>query len=434
MCSRVYPRPACMCTEFFVSVVWTQTHTHTYNCILGERSLPGAAVWAFSHFYKEAQPTAERTDEPHASLPKTGASKDPHYENRAWCAAVHLTVGPGALHLALLAPYTSFFVLGLPQPLYLYPHHPLLGANDMSSQLRNAGAVSLAVRSISDGQAPGCLLPVGVSLAGLRRQACKAPFFMLPDSKSLGPSLPVQISVDTEITHLLMQGRPVGRLALPSPLRSQLLIPGRREHWCPRTGVADLRRTTSPFLSMPNLQAGPQPPGVYPEDTTWGFRVPCRAGLPRRCQHLPGVLPSHAGWKKRGRFLLGQVPSARSLVDVSPGWWPRVQASDLEATRLPTAGPGHHLPEAASLEGQPGPQDGPGPLLHSPPSLDGKQLQPSHGATCPQRGFGGHSAESEAFLIPCFQSFPESRKFLEWRAATRPFAAGISKLQGLFCS
>ncbi|XP_069397550.1 uncharacterized protein, partial [Delphinus delphis] len=124
----------------------------------------------------------------------------------------------------------------------------------------------------------------------------------------------------------------------------------------------------------------------------------------------------------------------RCLVDVSPGWWPSVQASDLEATRLSTAWPGHHLPEAASLEGQPGPQDGPGPLLHSPPSLDGKQLQPSHGATCPQRGFGGHGAESEAFLTLCFQSFPESRKFLEWRAATRPFAAGISKLQGLFCS
>lgn len=181
------------------------------------------------------------------------------------CAAVHLTVGPGALHLAHLAPYTSFFVLGLPQPLCLYPHHPLLGANDMPSQLRNAGAVSLAVRSISDGQAPGCLLLIGVSLAGLRRQACKAPFFMLPDSKSLGPSLPVQISVDTEITHLLMQGRPVGRLVLPSPLRSQLLIPGRREHWCPRARAADLRRTTSHFLSMPNLQAGLQPPGASRE-------------------------------------------------------------------------------------------------------------------------------------------------------------------------
>lgn len=50
MCSRLYPRPACMCTEFCVSVVWTQTHTHTYNCILGERSLPGAAVYAFFHF------------------------------------------------------------------------------------------------------------------------------------------------------------------------------------------------------------------------------------------------------------------------------------------------------------------------------------------------------------------------------------------------
>ena len=46
-------------------------------------------------------------------------------------------------------------------------------------------------------------------------------------------------------------------------------------------------------------------------------------------------------------------PSACSLVDVSPGWWPSVQASDLEATRLSTAGPGHHLPEAASSEGQP---------------------------------------------------------------------------------
>lgn len=138
--------------------------------------------------------------------------------------------------------------------------------------------------------------------------------------------------------------------------------------------------------------------------------------------------------RREAGFCWDRCPSARSLVDVSPGWWPSVQASDLEATRLSTAGPGHHLPEAASLEGQPGPQDGPGPLLHSPPSLDGKQLQPSHGATCPQSGFGAHSAESEAFLTLCFQSFPESRKFLEWRAATRPFAAGVSKLQGLLCS
>lgn len=59
---------------------------------------------------------------------------------------------------------------------------------------------------------------------------------MLPDSKSLGPSLPAQISADTEITHLPMQGRPVGRLVLPSQLRSQLLIAARRE--CPGVGAA----------------------------------------------------------------------------------------------------------------------------------------------------------------------------------------------------
>ena len=55
---------------------------------------------------------------------------------------------------------------------------------------------------------------------------------MLPDSKSLGPSLPAQIPADTEITHLPMQGRPVGRLVLPSQLRSRLLIAARRG--CPQ--------------------------------------------------------------------------------------------------------------------------------------------------------------------------------------------------------
>ena len=60
---------------------------------------------------------------------------------------------------------------------------------------------------------------------------------MLPDSKSLGPSLPIQISADTEITHLPMQGRPVGRLALPSKMRSQLSIPARRG--CAGAGAAD---------------------------------------------------------------------------------------------------------------------------------------------------------------------------------------------------
>lgn len=101
---------------------------------------------------------------------------------------------------------------------------------------------------------------------------------MLPDSKSLGPSLPIRISADTEITHLPMQGRPVGRLALPSQLRSQLSIPTRRG--CARAGAAGPRRVSAHFLLMPNLQPpGPsrkQPMGfpcslegqVYPDDAS----------------------------------------------------------------------------------------------------------------------------------------------------------------------
>lgn len=87
----------------------------------------------------------------------------------------------------------------------------------------------------------------------------EAPFFMLPDSKSLGPSLPAQIPADTEITYLPMQGRPVGRLVLPSQLRSRLLIAARRG--CPRVGAAGPRRISGHFLLMPNLQASLQPPG-----------------------------------------------------------------------------------------------------------------------------------------------------------------------------
>lgn len=238
---------------------------------------------------------------------------------------------------------------------------------------------------------------------------------MLPDSKSLGPSLPTQISADTEITHLPIQGLPVGRLVLPSQLRSWLLIAARRG--CPEVGAASPSRISGHFLLMPNLQASLQPPSpsrkqpmgfpgslegqVYPEEASL-----CLVSY-------PALLDERRGEGYIGMGALLPV----SWLDVHPGGGPVFRLPIWKSSDFPPQG----QPDRSS-----------GQDLTPDPIQPGQQTAAAQlrGPLVPKWVL---RAQCWIRSTVCVSEPSESRKFPGWRAAARPSAAGISKPQG-FCA
>lgn len=150
---------------------------------------------------------------------------------------------------------------------------------------------------------------------------------MLPDSKSLGPSLPAQISADTEIIHS-DAGSACGAAGASSSTE-ELAVDRCKGEGAPGWGAASPSRLWS--LSLDAKPPGQPSATKSIQKTAHGVsRFPGGTGLPRGCQPLCLVSYLALLDERRGEGYIGMgALLPMSWLDVHPVV-AHVQASDLE--------------------------------------------------------------------------------------------------------